>query len=504
MIHIFRQHQRIIMLVIAVLTIVAFIWLYNPAQPNELGTNHVATIYGRTLTQADIDREVRNYGLALALGQIPLITKLGGNARSQDEMLINFVWNLQVLQHESKVLGIEPTQNQIGEVIKKLPVFQTDGQFDSLKYAKFTEEQLGPRGFTQMQLEKVIGDSLRLERIEELVASPAVVSEGTLQEGSRIYQKENLQVVRFDLQKAMDGVSVTESEVQNYFSRNQAMWVAPEARVVEYVAFALPEADAKLEGKARVEALQKLADSAARFVEKAMAAGASFAGAAQEAGLTPVKTPEFERSGRPTGDSAQPDPVLADLAPAAFLLAESNPVSDPIQAGDGFLVARLSSVRPARPLSFKEARSAVEKAARGLKARQALKESAGAALAKIRQAVKGGQTFEQAAQAEGLTVEKHPDVTPMETQMDSPIMPAVRLSVGMQPGDISGFIPAEDGGFAVYLESRTPLSNEEFARLKDTISTEMLQASRALLFQNWMYSAREAAKIVMARQGAAN
>ena len=43
------------MLIVAILTIVAFIWLYNPANTRKLGTNTVATIYGRNLSQADIE-----------------------------------------------------------------------------------------------------------------------------------------------------------------------------------------------------------------------------------------------------------------------------------------------------------------------------------------------------------------------------------------------------------------------------------------------------------------
>ena len=48
MITILRKNQRVLMLFIAVLTIIAFIWLYNPATRRSLGSDTVATIYGRT------------------------------------------------------------------------------------------------------------------------------------------------------------------------------------------------------------------------------------------------------------------------------------------------------------------------------------------------------------------------------------------------------------------------------------------------------------------------
>ena len=81
MITILRKNQRVLMLIIAVLTIIAFIWLYNPATTQELGSNTVATMYGRKISQADVEREVKSFQLALALGQFRLLEDLGGMAQ---------------------------------------------------------------------------------------------------------------------------------------------------------------------------------------------------------------------------------------------------------------------------------------------------------------------------------------------------------------------------------------------------------------------------------------
>ena len=131
MIHIFRKNQRVMMLVVAILTIIAFIWLYNPdTKSRNVGPDSVGKIYGRNLTQADIDREIRNYGLALTMGQLDLISSLGGTAENENVALSEFIWNLQVLQHQAKELGVHPTDMQVADRIKTLPVFSTDGQFD--------------------------------------------------------------------------------------------------------------------------------------------------------------------------------------------------------------------------------------------------------------------------------------------------------------------------------------------------------------------------------------
>ena len=140
-----RKHQRWLMTLIAAMTIIAFAWLYNTTDLDRVGSNIVAKIYGRDVMQVDIERVVRNYQLALALGQFELVRDLAGQAQTEDEAANNFIWNLMVLQHEAARLGVEPGTQAVVEKIKTLPVFQTEGQFDPVKYSTFMQEQLAPR-----------------------------------------------------------------------------------------------------------------------------------------------------------------------------------------------------------------------------------------------------------------------------------------------------------------------------------------------------------------------
>ncbi len=228
------------MLVIAILTIIAFIFFYNPEKPGTFTSSTVATIYGRSLTQADIDREIRNFQLALALQQFDLIGELGGMEQDEDRALNEFVWNLLVLQHQARELGIEPTDPQVAARIKSLPVLQTSGQFDPRKYALFVQEQLGPRGMTERQLENVIRDSLRLEQLKAVIGAPVSVSAAEVREAARVWQKMDIQLVRFPLTAAETAVEVTEAEAMAFFERNKQTMLAPETRIVEFVEFVPP------------------------------------------------------------------------------------------------------------------------------------------------------------------------------------------------------------------------------------------------------------------------
>jgi peptidyl-prolyl cis-trans isomerase D len=496
MITILRKNQRVLMLVIAILTIIAFIWLYNPAETHKLGTGAVAIIYGRKVSQADIEREIKNYQLALALGQFSLLESLGGMAQDENQALEEFIWSLFVLHHEAKELGIEPTDSQVANRIKAVRAFQTGGQFDPSKYKAFVLEQLGPRGFTELQLENVIRDTLRVERIREIVGSPTAVSDAEFRDTARVLQAINAQVVRFSLASVASEASVTEEEVKEFYQQYGPALSMPETRVVDYVKFASAPGGKPLEGRERVEALQKLADSATAFSEQASAS--AFEKAASASGLTVQRSPEFERSGSTA--SGGNDGIAADLrnlAPAAFLLTENSPVSDVIQSGDAFFILKLVKVNPQRPLTIEEVRPMAEKQLGARKAERLLRAKANPAIAKIREAMAAGKSFADAAAAEGLQVKSFNNLDPSGDNITPEERGIAAATLLMEPGQLSGIIPDAEGGFAVYLSLRAPLAPVAREKKPELIA-RILEGKRRLLFQTWLSSARDAAKIALA------
>ncbi len=504
MISILRQNQRILMLVVAVLTIIAFVWLYNPAELNKLGANHIATIYDKTLTQADIDKEVRNYSLAIALGQYSLLSELGGSAANEQQALEEFVWNLQVMQHQSKELGVEPTSNQITDAIKTLPVFQTAGQFDYQKYATFVQDQLGPRGFTEAQLENVIRDSLRLDRIQNVVSAPVAVSDAEVNGTLRAYQKEDLQIARFTPIDPST-ITVAADEIQKFFETNKAALMNPETRSVKYIEFALPADKAAATGKDKVDALNLVAEAAAAFAEKATSA--SFDSAAQAAGLTVKTSPQFDRSGsaqfsaqlnQEAAPAANAD--LPALAPTTFLLGKETPVSDVVQAGDKFFVLHIDQITPERPMTLDEVRPMIESSLRSEKVATATREKAEQIVARIRDAVAGGRPFADTATAEGLKVETISGFEPATQAQEKKVpMDVVRLSLLLEPAQMSGYVPDASGGLTFFVSARQPLTlaGDELTKQKETVSQDLLESKRRILFQSWLASARDAAKITI-------
>lgn len=503
MITILRKNQRVLMLVVAVLTIIAFAFLYDyNTTTGPVGPDYVAEVYGRKLSQADVDREIKSYSLALTMQQFDLIGSLGGMAENENQAVSDYVFNVLVLQREADRLGISPTDTQVADRIKSLPVFQTSGQFDPRKYAVFVQEQLGPRGFTELQLENIVRNALRLERIKTVIGAPAAVGRAEIQEAARIFQKVDLEVVRFAREGLADQAVVSEEEIAGSYTRNQASLLSNETRAIEVVEFAPAAEETALEGRAKVEAQQKLADAASVFAEKAATA---FGETAAAAGRTVQKTPEFDRTGTLVpGTEAPAGPLAEDLrtlAPAAFLLTESSPVSDVLQAGDRFYVIKLIQVSPQRELTLEEVRPLITAQLKGIKTERLVRENANAVLAKVREAVAGGQSFAVAAAAAGLTVETLPALDLTAPNLTPAEQAAARISLLLEPGQLSGFVPAPDGGFAVFLASRAPLDAASASREKDEIEPGLLENKKRLLFLTWLSAARQDAKITFAPGG---
>ncbi|MEX1117281.1 MAG: SurA N-terminal domain-containing protein [Terrimicrobiaceae bacterium] len=315
MLYTIRKNQKGLMIVVAVLTIFAFAWLYSPSDIADFGSNISAKVYGKSLTKADVDRQVRSYQLAIALGQLDLVGGLGGMSGNEEADVSEYVWNTLVLRHEAAALGIEPTTEQVAERVRTLPAFQTDGNFDPKKFETFTAGQLGPRGMTTLTLEEVIRDALRFEKVKALVASPAALEASETQRALRFFQKADLTVLKFPLEPVLAEITVTEEEARTYHSQNARQFVAPESITVESVTFSLPADQKALEGREKVAALQEVAARAAAFAE--LATPENFVSSAKDAGVEVKNTPSFHRS-IATFASGLPPAV----AQGAFLLTD--------------------------------------------------------------------------------------------------------------------------------------------------------------------------------------
>ena len=488
-----RKHQRWLMTVIAALTIIAFAWLYNTTDLDRVGSNMVAKIYGRDVMQVDIERAVRNYQLALALGQLDLVRDLSGQARSEDEAANNFIWNLMILHHEAARLGVEPGTQAVVDKIKTLPVFQTEGQFDPLKYANFMQEQLAPRGFTERQLESVIRDSLRLAEVKALVGSPAVLLPQEASSALARLRPLDLEVLRWNATTVAKNVEVGDEELRKAFDERAKDLTVPEKRSVRYVSFALSPEESKLEGKERVEALQKVATATGDFAQSLSDGAGDLAAAAAKAGVAVQTTPLFASDGSTGGALAEADgEVVPAAAAVAFRLPAGGGNFEIVQAGqDGYAVIEVAAVEAARPMTFDEARADLRAELIAAKRDTMVREAATSALTQIRTALGEGKSFADAAKQAGVRPEKVGGLSIFDEKLEPAQRQMAASAMDLPDGTLGDFTPSPDGGFAVYVAGRGEVDAETAAKQKPMVESGLLEGKQMLLFAQWLATARQ-------------
>lgn len=498
MLTVFRRHQQVLMLVIAILTIVAFIWLYNRTNLNQVGTNDVARIYGRVVQRAQIDFLVRDYQLALALGLTDFAKDLGGLGADEEMSLNEFVLNLLVVQHEAPRLGIRPSDDEVAAMIRTLSPLQTDGAFDPAKYAAFVQEQLAPRGFTERQLEEIVRDALRVKALHRVITSPVAISEGDAREAARIYQPVTLQVLRFnrDSQLKEAGAAVTSEEVASFYSQNSRGMIDPERRTLSFAVLELPVEQQKADDKARTQALQKLADKAVaarNSIREGASKGGDFAKLAGSAGLKVTTTRAVDRTGAAEGGKEQaiPDAVVG----AAFRLKQGGEISDIIQDGSAFYIVTVTGISPARQLALAEISGKLTELLKSQKASKLCSDSASASVEQIRSALTAGKSFAEAARHAGVTPQRFVGVVPSDRKAPEEQQAFAASTLALKEGTLGALQPAPWGNFAVYLETRAPLADAQWKEHGATLSRSILANQQDLLFAEWLHQARALAKV---------
>ncbi len=490
MFNLMRTHQRKLWLAITIVLIVSFISFYSATDPKRMGSDTFVRIYDRNITRGDFEHDMRKFNLALAIGLTDYASQLGGDS---EQGAADFAINAMIIEQEGRKLGIKPTDEEIMNAIQALPAFQTGGQFDSKKYALVSQIALSPQGLSDVDLDELVANSLTFDRIKKILNAVPAVTAAEIDQSKRIFQPVNGAAITFDLSEFEKTAKVTDAQIDDYFKANAAHFITPEWRTASYVTFPLPADISKLEGKAKIDAQQKVADASDAFATKAAAEG--FDKAAKEAGLKVETTLPFDRQGnvKPIAglDTAATAGPAQALAPAVFTLSKESPVSGVIQSGNDFLVAALGEITPSRSMTPAEARPEIVQQLTATAAQAALEKTAATALTALRAAIKAGQPFAQAATAAGLKAQPFTSLSLVDEQAPAEQRPYAESALLLSENEVSGLRRGPAGGYVVWLEKRLPIDQKKFDEHGKEMATGLLEQRQAILWHEWISNAQK-------------
>ncbi len=503
MVNLIRRFQQPLLIALTIIIIIAFVVLYNlPSTQAHGPRTELFQIYGRGVTQAELSRTGRRLELCQELGLFEMLMSLVGNVRSRNDAAENFIWNTLILRHEAEQLGImsaNPSKGEqedlsllLAERIKELPAFQTNGAFDVLKYTQFLQTSLAPRGFSAGELDEVVADSLRLEKLKEVLGSTVAATpseiRSSFQERS---QKVEVSVVRFKFDEFKNAVQASDDDVKKLFEERKATLTTPEKRKVKFVAFSLAKQTKPLAGKERADALQALADQAQEFAQKMTEKDAKLEDVAAKSNATVAETPFFEANDPPT------DLDRADAAAqAAFKLTKEEPNSDVVSSPAGYYVLQLSGTEASRPLTLEEAKPKLVEQLKEERGRESMSLKAAEIRMKIEAALKAGKDIAAAAEAAGVKAEKLAPFSATEPLKDVPEAGEIQGRISsMADGELSEFIPSATGGLLVRLEKRLPIDEAEFEKQKTMLTEGASRNKREAIFREWLRLRHKVANI---------
>ena len=556
MITILRKHHRWLMIVIAILA-VPFVFYFNKTDLGAARTTNLGRIYDRPVTLVEFSRNAHLMNLANSLGLSLGNDLMMVNVTSENEMYAEFTWNRLILRHEAEQLGISPNSSEITAFVKTLPRFRGEAGFDINKYNEFTTGILPSLGFNEAQIEELVSDQLSLNRVKDLLGTGVQVSESESMENyEKAYGKMEVAVVRLREEDFQKDVKITDDDIAKYYEAHKAELKSEEKRRVEFVTFLLTDAEKKLTGKERVDALQKVADRANDFTQALLEKDANFGAIASKFQSPVAATGEFT--------AAAPDPQLAanpQSTQYSFQLTQQAPFSDPVQGPDGFFVLHLLGITEARPFTLEEAKPKMVETMQSERLRELVSNRGAEVARKLRETLKSGTPLDKVLQQVGLKLERIPsfslvetpapkleadkekpkDVTPKsETPKDvmaknekpkdakpkdakskdvkskdakpkdekpaeekpkdeTPDLPTIKSAVSaLNPGEVSDFAPAGKGGLIAVLEKRAPADPSGYAAAKAQFESLYLRQRRGAVFVEWLRDRRRTAGVTVA------
>ena len=506
MVNLFRRFQQPLLIVLTVLTIIAFVVLFNlPATRNgNYRADTVANLYGRGVSRTNVLRLARHFGIAQSLQMVDL-QPLIGEARSQNEAEENFAFNTLVLRHEAQELGImsatpsETEQKALDEQIfarlQTMPRFQRNGGFDPTIYTTFEQLFLTPNGMSAHELEETVADQIRLDKVKAVVGATVGTTPAEVKDYyTERFGKLEVSVVRLKLDDFKAAVTITDADLKKLFDERTASLKTPEKRKVKFAAFAPPKSDTPATGSAKAELMQALAGKAQDFTQAMTEKGANFEAEAAKVGATVGETALFE-SGKPPAELDSNPKAAA----AAFRLTAEQPNSDVVPSAKGMYVLQLSGTEAARALTYEEAKPDLEKQVKEERAQEAMNLKAAELRTKMDAELKAGKSFADAATTAGAKAEKLAPFSLTERMKDDPDAGTILGSaLEMNEGQLSEFSPSATGGLIIHLDKKVPIDLADYDKQKGALETELGDSKREALFRDWLKARTKAANLTFA------
>ncbi len=515
MLEFLRRQSKPIMIALATVIIIAFVFWGGYTQPVEPGRvraeDTVLTVAGRDYSYIEVSKLQQSFMVASQLQLpgigIPGIFGRGGFASEVtalkfalgdaktfmplafEDAPVDYGLNLLVLRKSMEKLGIRVTNAEAKELFRTLPVFNENGQFNP-EYAREFLRFIGSRGYSEEDVYGVLRDVIGLQRLYQLVAGNIVANPTVVDRYyASAFSTVKAATIPFPLDDFKKKAEVTEKDIKDYYDQEKGKYLTEEKRAVTLISFPKPDTKGK-DAEGTVKAEREFQEKVQQFSELVLKPGVNLEEEAKKTKIAEVKTlPAFAQDAPPAELKEE-----AELVTSIFRNdPKTLPISDPVTTSKGYAFFAVTTVEQPKQQELKDVEAKIREVLVSQKATVAMTKAANDARAKLEEAIKGGKKFEDAAKEAGLT--------PQMLAEFSVVNPPPDVAYGFKfggaaqataPGHFAKDVVETDNGvLLLFVISKELRKSEEAAAMKSRMASFQDQRARQDYFRAWFEKERE-------------
>jgi len=369
----------IVAIVILGLLAIPFVFFGLDSYIQAVPQDAVAQVGEGEITVSEFQSEFSRYRAQLRQEQGDDYDELAvNNPQARREFLETLIDRRLLVQH-AQSLGMSISASTLARVIREIPAFQVDGQFDPEIY----RQRIEATGQSVRSFERDVARDLLVQELPSGVSASALVTDADVDRWIRVQQEQReIAYARVESSAFREDVAVTDDEIRAFYEENRNQFLRPERISVEYIELDTEEMAQELEFddetlRERYESTQSRfmtaerrrashilitadgersedqARALAETIRERLEAGEDFADLASEFSDDPGSAAQGGDLGW-----VEPDVMMPAFEEALYDL-EADQVSQPIKTEFGWHIIKLTDVDPARGKSFEEARAEI-------------------------------------------------------------------------------------------------------------------------------------------------
>lgn len=425
------------------------------------------------------------YLSALHAWRNELRMRFGAQANQAETLLDSneSTWDKLILLYEAKRLKIKVSNDELTVYVTSLPFLQREGIFSPELYDLFLKYSLG----TPARIfEEQIRDSLKIQRLFDLVTNDAAISDTEVKDR---YKQENEQIkVKYVAVFSKDlenEITVNDVELNDYYEKNKEALKIPIQINLKYAGSEFPDQATE---EQKQDTLKKVIQ-----IQEAANKSSDLAAAAEGLGLQIKETGFFSLG------EAIPGVELPIQNTIVLFNLKENQASNIMQTPQGIYIFRLKEKRIDYIPSFEEAKERVKNKLVKEKAKQLAKSKIEGYSSKINSEKQSNPNLSlvEIANKLNLAIPETDFFTrktyPQELEeSDSLIQAAFNLS----EGEISQPVELEQGYVLMARTEFKPIDEEKFQKDKEDFKKALLEEKKNNIFDEYFAKLKSQAHLL--------